>query len=77
MTSSLYCAPDQSLNAAIEEQSQRCLLDVMSITLTGMDLYSAHRVEGTPDSQAKESDEDIRLKGYSFTMDRNQPLKEK
>lgn len=84
MTSSIYCEPGQSLDSEVrlkrENSNQSCLLDVMSVRLTEMDLRSAKLVLDTgprsPVLRSKNRDKDIVLKDYYFEIDENRPLKQ-
>lgn len=84
MTSSVYGGPDITLEAITEQNEgacdppTTCLLDVMSLRLTEMDLYSARRV---PDSRVRAAASidggDIKFKEYHLKMDKNRPLKDR
>lgn len=82
MTSSIYCTTDDTLESTLEQnasrQSQPCLLDVMSVRLSEMDIYSACRVDDRLSaSSTLTQNSDIQLKGYHYKMDKNRPLKER
>lgn len=76
MTSSMYCGQGEGLpNTPSGSEDMPCLLDVMSIHLTEMDLYSASRLEGKPGNCP--INECITYKGYYLMKDKNQPLRER
>ena len=82
MTSSMYCPQDETMETQSADAAAvtSCLLDVMSIRLTEMDLYSARRVDDHHKrrlSPPRIVDGDIKFRGYHLRMDKNRPLKER
>lgn len=91
MTSSIYCGAEETLDAKVQlnlsqssqqnesASDQSCLLDVMSVRLTEMDLYSAKWMTYAEGDQASSpvDERDIGLQNYIVKMDENQPLKER
>lgn len=77
MTSSVYCGSggDDSPPGIDSQKPSSCLLDVMSVKLTEMDLYSAVRKEGSTEQQL--SDSCVSFRGYYIQIDENRPLRER
>ena len=73
MTGSVYFDEGEDFDHNSEAYS--CLLDVMSIQLTEMDLYSAQRVDGRP-SQCLSGD-CLPFRGYYLLKDNNRPLRDR
>ena len=82
MTSSMYCSQDETMETQSADAAAvtSCLLDVMSIRLTEMDLYSARRIDDHHKHRLSPPcivDGDIKFRGYHLRMDKNRPLKER
>ena len=77
MTSSVYLLTGEGLQPITEDgesETISCLLDVMAISLTEMDLYSAVRIEGDYKEVSKDV---IKYHGYYLKSDTNRPLRER
>ena len=78
----MYCSQDETMETQSADAAAvtSCLLDVMSVRLTEMDLYSARRVDDHHKRRLSPPcivDEDIQFRGYHLRMDKNRPLKER
>lgn len=73
MTASVYFDEGEDFDSNTEEQN--CLLDVMSVKLTEMDLYSAKRVAGKPSQYL--SGGHLMFNGYYLLKDSNRPLRDR